>query len=121
MSSTIKELTLTYDPVNETNTFTNRDVIQGRVYLEVAKEVKINSFYIKCIGDANVRWSEGDGDDRSTYSSHERYFKMKQVFIEDLSKPAKPEPNVIMTVGETYSNVYRPGRHVFPFVFLLPG
>ncbi|KAI4876540.1 hypothetical protein NFI96_002230 [Prochilodus magdalenae] len=63
MSSTIKELTLTYDPVNQTNTFTNGDVIQGRVVLEVAKEEKINSFYIKCKGDADVSWSEKQDND----------------------------------------------------------
>ncbi|XP_036454372.1 arrestin domain-containing protein 3-like [Colossoma macropomum] len=120
MSNTIKELTLTYDPVNETNTFTSGDVLQGRVFLEVAKEVKINYLYIKCKGDADVSWSEGSGDDEKSYRAHERYFKLKQVFIQDPSKPAKKELNVIITTGETYGNVVRPGRHVFPFSFQLP-
>ncbi|KAI4876541.1 hypothetical protein NFI96_002231 [Prochilodus magdalenae] len=120
MSSTIKELTLTYDPVNETNTFTNGDVIQGRVVLEVAKEAKIDSLYIKCKGDADVSWSERHNDRTHTYHSHERYFKLKQVFIQDPSKPAQNEPNVIISVGETYGNVVKPGRHVFPFSMQLP-
>ncbi|KAL6465486.1 hypothetical protein MHYP_G00256190 [Metynnis hypsauchen] len=120
MSRTIKELTLNYDPVNETNTFTSGDLVQGRVFLEVAKEAKINYLYIKCKGDADVSWTEGSGDDKDTYHAHERYFKLKQVFIEDPSKPAKKEPNVIITTGETYGNVVRPGRHVFPFIFQLP-
>ncbi|KAL6465485.1 hypothetical protein MHYP_G00256180 [Metynnis hypsauchen] len=120
MSSTIKELTLTYDPVNETNTFTSGDVLQGRVFLEVAKEAKIDCFYVKCKGDADVSWTERHNDRNHTYHSHERYFKLKQVFIEDPSKPARNEPNVIISAGETYSNVVRPGRHVFPFSFQLP-
>ncbi|XP_017551081.2 arrestin domain-containing protein 3-like isoform X2 [Pygocentrus nattereri] len=120
MSSTIKELTLNYDPVNEANTFSSGDVLQGRVFLEVAKEAKINYLYIKCKGDADVSWSEGSGDDEDSYHAHERYFKLKQVFIQDPSKPAKKEPNVIITTGETYGNVVRPGRHAFPFSFQLP-
>ncbi|XP_017551083.1 arrestin domain-containing protein 3-like [Pygocentrus nattereri] len=120
MSSTIKELTLNYDPVNETNTFSSGDVLQGRVFLEVAKEAKIDCFYIKCKGDADVSWTERHNDRTHTYHSHERYFKLKQVFIQDPSKPANNEPNVIISTGETYSNVVRPGRHVFPFCFQLP-
>ncbi|XP_066514340.1 arrestin domain-containing protein 3-like [Hoplias malabaricus] len=113
--STIKELTLTYDPVNERNTFTNGDLLQGRVILEVSKEVKIDCFYIKCKGDADVRF-----DDSKNSHSHERYFKLKQFFIRDPSKPAKVKPNDIITAGETYGNIVRPGRHVYSFSFQLP-
>ncbi|XP_066513328.1 arrestin domain-containing protein 3-like [Hoplias malabaricus] len=120
MLSTIKELTLNYDPVNETNTFTNGDLLQGRVFLEVSKEVKIDCFYIKCKGDADVRWTERHNDRSHTYHSHERYFKMKQLFIQDPSKPAKVEPNVIISTGETYGNIVKPGRHVYSFSFQLP-
>ncbi|XP_072521180.1 arrestin domain-containing protein 3-like [Salminus brasiliensis] len=120
MSGTIKELTLHYDPVNEQNTFTNGDAVEGRVFLEVSKEANISCFYIKCKGDADVRWTERHHDRNHTYHSHERYFKLKQVFIQDPSKPAQTEPNVILVTGETYSNVVRPGRHVFPFSFQLP-
>ncbi|XP_072521181.1 arrestin domain-containing protein 3-like [Salminus brasiliensis] len=120
MSGTIKELTLHYDPVNEQNTFTNGDAVEGRVFLEVSKEANISCFYIKCKGDADVWWTESNGDDNDSYSSHERYFKLKQVFIQDPSKPAQNEPNVILVTGETYGNVVKPGRHVFPFSFQLP-
>ncbi|XP_066512563.1 arrestin domain-containing protein 3-like [Hoplias malabaricus] len=118
--STIKELTLTYRPVNERNTFTNGDLLQGRVILEVSKEVKIDCFYIKCKGDADVRWTEDNLNESKTYHSHERYFKLKQFFIRDPSKPAKVKPNDIITAGETYGNVVRPGRHVYSFSFQLP-
>ncbi|XP_036454398.1 arrestin domain-containing protein 3-like isoform X2 [Colossoma macropomum] len=101
----IKELTLNYDAVNETNTFTNGNIVQGRVFLEVIKEVKISFFYIKCKGDADVNWSTG-GEDGRSYHAHERYFKLKQIFIQKDSKQG--------------GNVVRPGSHVFPFSFQLP-
>ncbi|KAK1792016.1 hypothetical protein P4O66_001799 [Electrophorus voltai] len=120
MSGTIQDLSVNYDPVNENNTFTCGDVINGRVILEVTKEVKIDSLYIKCKGDANVRWTERRNDDTHVYSAHERYFKLKQVFIQDPSKKGKKDPGTIIATGETYSNVVRPGNHVFPFSFQLP-
>ncbi|XP_007253925.3 arrestin domain-containing protein 3 isoform X3 [Astyanax mexicanus] len=121
MSGTIKEFTLNYDPVNQQNTFTSGDVLQGRVLLEVSKEVTINQLYIKCKGDADVWWTERSGDKDESYSSHERYFKIKQTFIQDPSKPVQNEPNTTVITGEIYGNVVRPGRrHVFPFSFQLP-
>uniref|UniRef100_A0A3B1JJW0 Arrestin C-terminal-like domain-containing protein n=1 Tax=Astyanax mexicanus TaxID=7994 RepID=A0A3B1JJW0_ASTMX len=106
MSGTIKEFNLNYDAVNQQNTFSSGDLLQGRVILELAKEANISSLYIKFKGDADVRWSERRNDRNHTYHSHERYFKIKQVFIQD---PSKPD-----------SNVVRPGRHVYPFSFQLP-
>ena len=84
----IKELTLNYDAVNETKTFTSGNIVQGRVFLEVIKAVKIRFFYIKCKGDADVRWSTG-GEDGHSYHAHERYFKLKQIFIQKDSKQGK--------------------------------
>ncbi|KAF5906652.1 arrestin domain-containing protein 3-like, partial [Clarias magur] len=98
--SPIKELSLVYDPINESNTFTNGDVLNGRVFFEVTKEVKIESLYIKCKGEAHVHWSEGDSDNRSSYSAYERYFKLKQYFMQDPSKKGTGEPGVILTCGE---------------------
>ncbi|KAM9446697.1 arrestin domain-containing protein 3-like isoform 1-T1 [Clarias gariepinus] len=118
--SPIKELSLTYDPVNECNTFTNGDVINGQVFFEVTKEVKIESLYIKCKGEAHVSWSERSNDNNHTYSAYERYFKLKQYFIQDSSKKGNEEPGVILTCGEIYGNLVKPGRHVYPFRFQLP-
>lgn len=89
--SAVKQLTITYDAVNESNTFTNGDVINGRVVFEVSKEVTIESFYIKCKGDAKVSWSERRNDRTYHYTSHERYFKLKQYFIQDPSKKGKAQ------------------------------
>ncbi|CAM4538824.1 unnamed protein product [Leuciscus chuanchicus] len=106
MSGSIKELILHYDPINESNIFTSGDIVEGRVVLEVTKEIKVDKFFVKFTGDADVRWTENSGDDETTYSDHERYFKLKQYFIQESSKKDGP--------------VIRPGSHVFPFSFQLP-
>lgn len=87
MSGTIKVLSVHYDPVNESNTFTNGDIVEGRAILEVTKEIKVNSLFVKCTGDAHVHWTESSSNDTETsYYDHERYFKLKQYFIQDSSK-----------------------------------
>ncbi|ROL51332.1 Arrestin domain-containing protein 3 [Anabarilius grahami] len=86
MSRSIKELIIHYDPINESNIFSSGDIVEGRVVLEVTKEIKVDSFFVKLKGDANVSWTEGSGDDETTYSDHERYFKLKQYFLQESSK-----------------------------------
>ncbi|XP_051751441.1 arrestin domain-containing protein 3-like [Ctenopharyngodon idella] len=120
MSRSIKELNIHYDPINESNIFTSGDIVEGRVVLEVTKEIKVNRFFVKLTGDANVSWTEGSGDDETTYSDHERYFKLKQYFIQESSKKGQSEKNTTLVIGETYGPVIRPGSHVFPFRFQLP-
>ncbi|XP_077087746.1 arrestin domain-containing protein 3-like [Siphateles boraxobius] len=120
MSRSIKELILHYDPINESNNFTSGDIVEGRVVLEVTKEIKVDNFFVKFTGDANVSWTEKSGDDETTYSDHERYFKLKQYFIQESSKKGQSEKNTTLISGETYGPVIRPGSHVFPFSFQLP-
>ncbi|XP_062874302.1 arrestin domain-containing protein 3-like [Trichomycterus rosablanca] len=122
MSGAIKQFSISYDAVNESNMFTNGDVINGRVILEVNKEVKVEKLYIKCKGEANVHWTEHNSSNNSddSYSAHERYFKFKQIFIWDNSKKGKRSGSMLVTNGETYNNVIMPGYHDFPFTFVLP-
>lgn len=87
--STVKQLSITYNAVNQNNTFTNGDVINGNVIFEVSKEVTIESLFIKCKGEAKVSFSERRNDKTYHYSAHERYFKLKQYFIQDPSKRGK--------------------------------
>lgn len=93
MSGVIKTFSIKYDPVNEANTFTNGDTLQGRLVLQVSKEVKIDKLYIKCKADANVHWTETSSSNNSqdSYSAHERYFKIKQILIWDNSKIGKDD------------------------------
>ncbi|TSM85940.1 Arrestin domain-containing protein 3 [Bagarius yarrelli] len=88
MSGNIKNFSIIYDPINESNTFTNGDIIQGRLVVEVNKELRIDKLYIKCKGDAKVEWTESNtsANTEESYSAHERYFKLKQIIIWDKSK-----------------------------------
>uniref|UniRef100_A0A8C1Z6P4 Arrestin-like N-terminal domain-containing protein n=1 Tax=Cyprinus carpio TaxID=7962 RepID=A0A8C1Z6P4_CYPCA len=78
MSRSIKKLSLQYNQINESNTFSSGDIVEGRVVLEVTKEIKVNSLFVMLTGDAHVSWTEGSGDDKKTYSDHERYFKLNR-------------------------------------------
>lgn len=93
MSGSIKAFSINYNPVNESNTFTNGDILQGTIVLQVSKEVKIDKLFVKCKGDANVHWTESNGTNNSddSYSAHERYFKLKQILIWDNSKMGKDD------------------------------
>lgn len=84
MSGSIKVLSLHYNKINESNTFTSGDIVEGRVVLELTKEIVVDSFFVKLTGDATVRWTEQSGD--GTFRDHERYFKLKQHFIQESSK-----------------------------------
>ncbi|KAL7836634.1 hypothetical protein AOLI_G00279180 [Acnodon oligacanthus] len=99
----IKRLTLNYDAVNGTNTFTSGNTVQGRVFLEVTKVVMVSCFYINLEGGADVSWTTGS-EDSTTYHDHVRYFKRKHIFIK--------------SVQGCYA--IRPGTHGFPFSFQLP-
>ncbi|RXN21221.1 arrestin domain-containing 3-like protein [Labeo rohita] len=105
MSRSIKELSVHYDPINESNTFTSGDIVEGRVVLEVTKEIKVDSFFVKLTGDAHVSWTEGSGDDERTYSDHERYFKLKQYFIQESSKRGESEKNTTLVSGENCETI----------------
>jgi len=88
MSRSIKELILHYDPINESNIFTSGDIVEGRVVLDVTKEIKVETLFVKFTGDA-MTWSEQSGEDKPTYSDNDRYFKLKQYFIQESSKKGK--------------------------------
>ncbi|XP_031426518.1 arrestin domain-containing protein 3-like [Clupea harengus] len=121
MSFTIKNLSVTYYEINESNIFTNGDCISGHVTLEVMKETKINSFKIKATGKAHVSWSEHCGRLHRFYSDNEIYFKSAQYFIQD-QKDEEQDGIPLLTDqdGQPYSNTVAPGCHLFPFTFHLP-
>ncbi|TSM85939.1 Arrestin domain-containing protein 3 [Bagarius yarrelli] len=118
--SPIKQLSLLYEAVNNSDTFSNDDVINGQVVVEVTKEVTIQSLYVKFKGESQVCWSERRNDRTYSYTAHDRYFKFKQYFIQDPSKKGSEDPGVILSSGEIYSNVVKPGNHIYPFRFQLP-
>lgn len=83
MPTTVKSLKVTYNPINETNTFTNGDTVTGQVTLEAAKECHIGSLCVKFKGKARVMWSERHGNVTVVYHSKEKYFVFKHYFIRD--------------------------------------
>ncbi|XP_047237497.1 arrestin domain-containing protein 3-like [Girardinichthys multiradiatus] len=100
MLSTLKKLGITYNSLNNRNTFTSGDVISGHVTLEVTKDCQIDSFYIKFKGKAEVKWTEGQGQASKVYHSKDKYFSVRQYFKD--------------------SSVVPPGIHVYLFSFQFP-
>lgn len=83
MSSTVNRLEVTYDPINESNTFTSGDCVSGRVTLDVAKDCEIQSLSIKFKGKARVLWTERHGQTTVVYHSKDKYFDYTHYFIRD--------------------------------------
>ncbi|KAJ8414924.1 hypothetical protein AAFF_G00024470 [Aldrovandia affinis] len=121
MSSTVKNISIHYDAINEHNTFSNGDIISGRVILELSKEAKINSLSVKAKGKAEVRWTEGHGDKSETYYSKEKCFKLEQFILKKRKGDGDGHQSMLMDeCGETYSTVISAGSHVYPFTFQIP-
>ncbi|XP_074526188.1 arrestin domain-containing protein 3-like [Halichoeres trimaculatus] len=121
MSSTVKSIKITYNPINEKNTFTGGDLVTGQVTLEVVKDCHIDSLLVQFKGKAEVSWSERHGQTTVTYHSKDKYFSIKHYFVRD--KDTKDDENESFLTnqnGETYSNVVAPGCHVYPFSFQVP-
>ncbi|XP_037634680.1 arrestin domain-containing protein 3-like [Sebastes umbrosus] len=120
MSSTVKSLKVTYNPVNEKNTFTSGDCVSGSVTLEAAKECHVEALMIKFKGKAEVLWTERYGQTTVTYHSKDKYFSIKHYFIRDKDDKGDDNQTLLTNHGDTYSSVVAPGCHVYPFTFQIP-
>ncbi|KAM8760848.1 arrestin domain-containing protein 3-like [Acanthopagrus schlegelii] len=120
MPGTVKSLKVTYNPINESDTFTSGDSVSGQVTLEVAKDCEVDSLLVKFKGKASVLWSERHGQVTVVYSSKDKYFSIKHYLIQD--KNRKDDDRVLLTTQseETYNNVLPPGVHIYPFTFQIP-
>ncbi|MFT7813626.1 arrestin domain-containing protein 3-like isoform X1 [Arapaima gigas] len=112
----IKNISVSYDAINESNTFSAGDCISGRVVVEVGKQVKVNSLRVKAKGEAYVHWTEKHGDDEDSYSARETYFNLKYFII---CEP-KNDGEFVIISSTIISNVINPGTHVYPFTFQIP-
>ena len=81
MSSAVDSFKVSYNPVNEEDTWTNGDFVSGQVKVELAKECQIQSLYVKFKGKARVAWTERHGNTTHYYHSKEKYFTHIQYFI----------------------------------------
>ncbi|CAJ1068491.1 arrestin domain-containing protein 3-like isoform X1 [Xyrichtys novacula] len=121
MSSTVKSIKITYNPINEKNTFTSGDWVTGQVTLEVTKDCQIDSLLVQFKGKAEVLWTERHGKVTVVYHSKDKYFSLKHYYVRD--KDVRGEDNETLITkqnGETYSSVVAPGCHVYPFSFQIP-
>ncbi|XP_022048686.2 arrestin domain-containing protein 3-like [Acanthochromis polyacanthus] len=120
MSSTVKKLEVTYNPINKSNTFTCGDTVCGQVTLEVAKDCQIESLSIKFKGKAEVLWTERHGQTTVVYHSKDKYFSVKHYFIGGKTPEGDEQTLLPNQNFNTYSNVVAPGSHVYPFTFQIP-
>ncbi|XP_023676057.2 arrestin domain-containing protein 3-like [Paramormyrops kingsleyae] len=104
MASSLKSVSITYDAVNENNTFTCGDVISGRVAVVLAKESKIKTLLVKARGEGKVQWMESY-DQNTLYQAKEKYLKLDDVIIS-----GQKGKDVVLAAGS----------HVFPFTFQIP-
>uniref|UniRef100_A0A8C1VZ82 Arrestin C-terminal-like domain-containing protein n=1 Tax=Cyprinus carpio TaxID=7962 RepID=A0A8C1VZ82_CYPCA len=118
MSLTVKNISVTYNPINQSNTFTSGDFISGQVILDVAKDTQMQSLSVKIKGKAEVYWTERHGKTTVVYSDKEKYYSVERFFVRE----DKTHGNEMLKdpSGQPYSSVVAPGRHVYPFTFQLP-
>ncbi|XP_005722471.1 arrestin domain-containing protein 3-like [Pundamilia nyererei] len=104
---TITRFSIEYDAINSKNTFTNGDIINGRIIVEVSGETKIQSLIFRGQGRAKVRWTENYGEnDYRDYWATETYYDIKQ----DILRESRHDGTEV--IGK--------GRHVYPFLFRIP-
>ncbi|KAL1274783.1 hypothetical protein QQF64_027597 [Cirrhinus molitorella] len=120
MSNTVKNISVTYNPINQGNTFTSGDFISGQVILDVAKDTQIQSLSVKIKGKAEVCWSERHGQTTIVYSDKEKYYSVKRFFVSEDKTHGNDREMLNDPSGQPYSSVVAPGRHVYPFTFQLP-
>uniref|UniRef100_A0A3P9CB82 Arrestin C-terminal-like domain-containing protein n=1 Tax=Maylandia zebra TaxID=106582 RepID=A0A3P9CB82_9CICH len=104
---TITRFSIEYDAINSKNTFTNGDMINGRIIVEVSGETKIQSLIFRGQGRAKVRWTENYGEnDYRDYWATETYYDIKQ----DILRESRHDGTEV--IGK--------GRHMYPFSFRIP-
>ncbi|XP_066567949.1 arrestin domain-containing protein 3 [Amia ocellicauda] len=101
---TVTNLSISYDALNESNTFSRGDVISGRVTFDVSKEIKVEYLTVSAKGKASVHWTESHGEDSESYNAEEKYFKLENTLIQQNSE----------------QNNLQPGTHVYSFTFQIP-
>lgn len=106
---TIHNFTIEYDAINSDNVFRNGDTINGRIILEVSKEIKVQELVFRAQGQARVRWHEQRYYGQYThfvFTSKEKYYSVSQPILSETRNDG--------------TGVIGSGRHVFPFSFMIP-
>lgn len=79
----VKNISVTYNPISQSNTFTSGDFISGQVILDVAKDTQMQSLSVKIKGKAEVCWSEHYGKTTVVYSDKEKYYSVERFFVRE--------------------------------------
>ncbi|XP_029960166.1 arrestin domain-containing protein 3-like [Salarias fasciatus] len=79
--SPFQDLRLVLEALNQECTFSEGDTIIGTLSFYLNSDTTVKSISVKAKGDANVDWTEGIGEDKKTYSAHERYLKIKEDLV----------------------------------------
>ncbi|XP_030594070.1 arrestin domain-containing protein 3-like [Archocentrus centrarchus] len=104
MSSSVKNFSVGYNPINKSNTFSPGDFLTGQITVELTDECKIQSLCVKLKGKAEVSWTENYGKTVVTYHSKDKFFSIKHFIIQESQG----------------NNVIPQGCHVYPFSFQIP-
>uniref|UniRef100_A0A3Q2ZQI4 Arrestin C-terminal-like domain-containing protein n=1 Tax=Kryptolebias marmoratus TaxID=37003 RepID=A0A3Q2ZQI4_KRYMA len=99
--------------------FSEGDAITGTVSFHLTKETKVKSASVKAKGDAHVHWTEGSGDDETSYTAHRRYFKDKQFFVAENANGVTCLCTELV-YGNTLIGVLPKGSHHFKFSLKIP-
>lgn len=83
MASSVKSIKVTYNSINEKNSFTHGDWIAGQVTVDVAKDCQIDSLFVKIKAKADVFWTERLFNRTHVYTAKEKYLSFKYYFIRD--------------------------------------
>lgn len=79
--SPFKDLRLTYEAINQENTFRAGDTIIGTVSFNLREDTKVTSVFVKAKGHTHVHFSKGSGDNKKSYTEDRRHFKVKEHLV----------------------------------------
>lgn len=82
----VQSFTIACEALNDHGTFSEGDVLRGKVTLALIKQISAESMFVKVTGDASVHWTKRVNDRTYTYSADHRYFKLKQPLIPEWAK-----------------------------------
>uniref|UniRef100_A0A7N6F6W1 Arrestin C-terminal-like domain-containing protein n=1 Tax=Anabas testudineus TaxID=64144 RepID=A0A7N6F6W1_ANATE len=117
--SPIKDFNVTYETLNGEGTFSEGDIVPGTVSFTLTKDTKVKSIFVKSKGEAHVHWTEGSGDDETSYSAHRKYFKVKEFLVVENAK-GDCFQCMLIVLTSLVGTVLSQGVHHFKFRFKIP-
>lgn len=141
MSQIFKNFDIKVSGVNNRNTFSNGDTVEGEFSFDLTKATKISSIIMRLEGEAAVQWSSGGGWSQQTvFSSTKELLHLKHVIMqEDTSRMytvtrwlclgvvlLNKHPSFLTVqfcppfAGTDGSVELEPGTHKYPFSLQLP-